>query len=136
MSTGGGPSAIPEAMLFVVPPLFILAGWFRGTRPEEQGFVTLIALISAIALIPCLLLGIKNNDEYLKGAAYALAIISTTCLAMTIRTRGRPDRGDDEEPQEPVPGGPDLIPFDWDDFERRFWGDVERRGERPRTPVA
>jgi hypothetical protein len=123
-------------MLFVVPPLFILAGWARGTRPADRPIVTAIAVVCAVGFVPAILIGVESRDLLAQAAAYAFAVLSTTCLAMRLHTRPGPDDGGEEEPENPVPGGPDLVPFDWDDFERRFWADVERRRRRPRAPVA
>ena len=123
-------------MLFVVPPLFILAGWARGTRPADKPIVIGIAAVCAVGFVPAIVIGLESGDLFARAAAYAFAVMCTSCLAMMLRTRPGPDDGGDEEPDEPVPGGPDLVPFDWDDFERQFWADVERRHRRPRAPVA
>ena len=121
-------------MLFVVPPLFILAGWARGTRPADRPIVTAIAAVCAVGFVPAILIGVESGDQLAQAAAYAFAVLATTCVAMRIHPRPGPDEGGEGEPGGPLPGGPDLVPFDWDDFERGFWADVERR--RPRVPVA
>jgi hypothetical protein len=123
-------------MLFVVPAVFILGAWVRGTRPGEEPIVDGLALVCALGFVPALIIGVDSGDVLAKAAAYAFAVISTSCLAMSLRKRpGRGGGGEDPEPGAPVPEGPDGMPFDWDDFERSFWQDVQRR-ERPRVPVA
>jgi hypothetical protein len=122
-------------MLFVVPAVFILVAWVRGTRPGEEWIVDGLALVCALAFVPALIIGVQSGDQLAKAAAYALAVISTSCLAMSLRRRPGRDGGDEPDPEAPQPEGPDGMPFDWDDFERRFWADVARR-ERPRAPVA
>jgi hypothetical protein len=48
-------------------------------------------------------------------------------LAVWLRRGGGDDGGGE---------GPDIPPFDFDDFERAFWAYVRRRGSRPRSPRA
>jgi hypothetical protein len=123
-------------MLFVVPPLLILAGWAKGTRPDERRMVAVAAALLTIGAVPAVIVTERGGGRIAQGCVYALALMAMTCLAMLLRTKPGPDDGGGEEPAPTLPDGPELVPFDWNDFERGFWADVERRRRRPRVPVA
>lgn len=109
-------------LLFSLPLLTIAAGWARGCRPGERVLVVGVASAAGATLIASLVLLEVSGSALSAGAAYAATVIFTAALAMILRRR--PERGEDgggsAEPDSPPP-------FDWDDFERRFWAEVERR---------
>jgi hypothetical protein len=127
-------------MVFVVPPILILAAWRRGCRPTERKVVAAIAGATAIAFVPALLWAIWTTAQIPNAVAYALVSMSTASLAMLIRRRPEDDDGGDEDDRDEDDGdpgseddGPNSPTIDWSDFERRFWKEVERR-ERQRVP--
>lgn len=96
-----------------------------------------VASITGIGTIAALLWADLTQAEVAKGCAYSLVVICTSSLAMLIRSRGGDDGLGDGEPltdPPPVDGDHDPPPFDWDDFERGFWDEVERRN-RERIPA-
>ena len=98
--------------------------------------VMAIACVTTVALVPALLAGLLSDLTLVKGCAYACAVLAGTHWAMLLGKRpgrgGGDDGGGGDKPVAPEP-------FDWDDFERRFWEDVKRRGRdrlpRERAPV-
>jgi hypothetical protein len=126
-------------MVFAVPPVIILAAWWRGSRPSERRPLAVIAGLAALASVPALIWATSNPSEVSHGVTYALVWTAAALLAMLLRRRaadggdeGGGGRGDDRDDGPP---GPD---FDWDGFERDFWREVERRQrprERPRVPA-
>jgi len=118
-------------LLLSLPPLVIAAGGLRGCRPAERPIAMGIATGAGAVLAASLLLLDAEGSALLAGAAYGSMVIFTGALAMLIRRRPGPDGpggGGGGSPQEPPP-------FDWDDFERRFWADVRRRASsRGGTP--
>ena len=128
-------------MVFVVPPILILAAWRRGCRPTERPAVATIAAITTVAFFPALLWASATTSRLANAVAYALISMATASLAMLIRRRPEDDDGEGGEDRDAGDGdpgseddGPSAPSFDWDDFERRFWQDVERR-ERERVPI-
>jgi hypothetical protein len=124
-------------VLFVFPPLFILAAWFWGCRESDRPAIATIACVCAVAFIPALLWAMESATELAKGTAYALAVMATSSCAMLLHDRSDPDDGgeetlDDEPP--PTGGDPSPLPIDWEDFERRYWEEVKRH-ERERVPA-
>jgi hypothetical protein len=126
-------------MLFAVPPVLILAGWCRGSWEEERIAIWAVIGIATVALVPTLIWATMTDAEIVDGSAYALSSVATAAAAMLLRRRRRPDDGGSEGSPEPDGGAPEPHPFDWDDFERRFWDEVDRRKRdrdpSPRTPV-
>ena len=125
-------------MLYVFPPLFILGGWAWGCRDTDRQAIIVIACICTAAFVPALVWAMETAAELAKGCAYALAVMATSSCAMLLHSR--PDHGDggeetgDSEPRSPSGDDPSPLPIDWDDFERRFWEEVRRRG-RERIPA-
>jgi hypothetical protein len=120
-------------MVFAVPPIIILAAWWRGSRPSERRPLAAIAGLAAVASAPAFLWSTTTSSEVIHGLTYALVWTAAALLAMLLHRRAS-DGGDDgggpgEGDRDDGPPGPD---FDWDDFERDFWGEVERRAARPR----
>ena len=126
-------------MLFAVPPVLILAGWCRGSWEEERTAILTVVGIATVALVPTLIWATMTDAKLVDGSAYALSSVATASAAMLLRRRRRPDDGGPDQSPEPDGGAPDPHPFDWDDFERRFWDEVDRRSRdrdpSPRTPV-
>jgi hypothetical protein len=115
-------------MLYAAPVVLIVAGRIRGCRPEERRVVTVIACLTTAALVPALLAGLLSDLMLVKGCAYACAVLAGTHWAMLLGKRpGRGGGGDDSGGDKPI--APE--PFDWDDFERRFWDEVRRREREP-----
>jgi hypothetical protein len=123
-------------ILYVVPALMVVGGWWRGTRPEERRLALGTALITGLATIAAVLIADQTQAELAKGSAYALVVIATSSFAMLVRRRPGDDGldGPDLALDLPPDGDDDPPPFDWDDFERDFWGEVERQ-RRDRVPV-
>ena len=122
-------------MLYVAPVLLIVAGRVRGCRPEERRLVALIAIAATVVFLPAVVVGVLSAVPFVKGCSYALVVVAGIHWAMLMGPRpGREDPpGDDED--APDDGGDEPgSPFDWDDFERRFWDEVRRR-ERDRVPA-
>lgn len=121
--------------MYVAPVLLIVAGRVRGCRPEERRLVTVIALAATAAFLPAVVVGVLTAALFVKGCAYALVVVAGIHWAMLMGRRpGREDPPDDDD-EGPDDGGEEPgSPFDWDDFERRFWDEVERR-TRDRIPV-
>jgi hypothetical protein len=122
-------------MVFAVPPIIILAAWWRGSRPSERRPLAAIAGLAALASVPAVIWSTSAPSDFSHGVTYALVWTAAALLAMLLRRRGADDGGDDDggggEPgPEGEPPGPD---FDWDEFERDFWREVERR-RGPRRP--
>jgi hypothetical protein len=124
-------------MLFAVPPVLILAAWCRGCWEEERIAVWSVIAIATVALVPMLVWATTTDAELVDGSAYALVTVATAATAMLLRRRRRRDDGGPEDGVEPDGGAPEPHPVDWDDFERRFWDEVERRDRTrpPRKPV-
>ncbi len=126
-------------MLYAVPVVLIVAGRIRGCRPEERRLIGTIACIATAAFLPTLIVSVLTADTLIKGCAYALAVVAAAHWAMLLGPRpGRDDRRpDDDESTDPGPPEDDTDPgpeFGWDDFERDFWNEVERR-RRSRIPA-
>ena len=120
-------------MLYVAPVLLIVAGRVRGCRPEERRLVALIAIASTAAFIPAVAVGVLSAAPLVKGCAYALVVVAGIHWAMLISPRpGREDPPADDDDAPDAGGDEPVSPFDWDDFERRFWDEVRRR-ERDRV---
>lgn len=125
-------------MLYAAPILLILAGRMRGCRPEERRLIGAIGIVCAVGCAVTLGASLVTEERLVKGVAYSLLVLAATHLAMLLGPRddhgdddpGGPDDGDEGDPEPPDGERP---PFDWDDFERRFWDEVERRRER--TPA-
>jgi hypothetical protein len=124
-------------MLYAAPILLILAGRMRGCRPEERRLIAGIGIVCAVGCAIALGASLITDERLVKGVAYSFLVLAATHLAMLLGPRddrgddsGGPDDGDEGDPEPPDRERP---PFDWDDFERRFWDEVERRRER--TPV-
>jgi hypothetical protein len=115
-------------MLYAAPVVLIVAGRIRGCRPEERRMIATIACATTAALVPAVLVGVLADLTLVKGCAYACAVLAATHWAMLLGRRpgddGRGEDGDEGEPSAPEP-------FDWDDFERRFWDEVRRRERVP-----
>ena len=109
-------------LLLLLPPLVIAAGGLRGCRPAERPIAIAVAASAGVVLAASLVLLDAGGSALLAGAAYSSMVIFTGALAMLIRRRPGPGGpgGDGGSPGQPPP-------FDWDDFERRFWADVRRR---------
>ena len=125
-------------MLYVFPPLFILGGWAWGCRETDRPAVVVIAVGCTVAFVPALIWAMETASELAKGCAYALAVMATSSCAMLLHSRSDPGDGG-EEAGDDAPGpssgdDPTPPPIDWDDFERRFWDEVQRRN-RDRVPV-
>jgi hypothetical protein len=125
-------------MVFAVPPIIILAAWWRGSRPSERRPIAAVAGLAAVASAPAFLWSTTTPSEVTHGLTYALVWTAAALLAMLLRRRAADD-GDDgggpgDDDRDDGPPGPD---FDWDGFERDFWGEVERREakRRPRERV-
>jgi hypothetical protein len=114
-------------MLYAAPVVLIVAGRIRGCRPEERRLVTAIACVTTVALVPALVAGLLADLMLVKGCAYACAVLAGTHWAMLLGQR--PGRGDDGDSGGDQPIAPE--PFDWDDFEQRFWEEVRRREREP-----
>jgi hypothetical protein len=114
----------------------IVGGWWRGTRPEERRLALGTALITGLGTIAAVLIADQTQAELAKGSAYALVVIATSSFAMLVRRRPGDDGMEGPDPALDLPpdGDDDPPPFDWDDFERDFWGEVERQ-RRERVPV-
>jgi hypothetical protein len=123
-------------ILYLVPALLIVGGWWRGTRPEERRLALGTALITGLGAIAAVLIAEQTQGELAKGSAYALVVTSTASFAMLVRRKPGDDGwdGPDLALDLPPDGDDDPPEFDWDDFERDFWGEVERRS-RERVPV-
>ncbi|MEK6276843.1 MAG: hypothetical protein AABM29_02365 [Actinomycetota bacterium] len=123
-------------ILFVVPALMIVGGWWRGTRPEERRLALGTALITGLGAIAAVLIADQTQAELAKGSAYALVVVATSSFAMLIRRRPGDDwlHGGDVALDPPPDWDDDRPPFDWDRFERDFWGEVERH-RRKRVPA-
>ena len=123
-------------MLYVAPVLLIVAGRVRGCRPEERRLVALIACAATAAFVPAVLVGVLTATALVKGCAYALVVVAGAHWAMLMGPRpGREDPPGDNDEDAPDGGSDEPVsPFDWDDFERRFWDEVRRR-ERDRVPA-
>jgi hypothetical protein len=124
-------------VLYVAPVLLIVAGRVRGCRPEERRLVALIASVATVAFAPAVVVGVLTAAPLIKGCAYALVVVAGIHWAMLMGARpGREDPSGDGDDDGPGDGGGDepISPFDWDDFERRFWDEVRRR-DRDRIPV-
>jgi hypothetical protein len=112
-------------LLFSLLPLIIITGRVRGCRPPERVVVAAIAASAGTVLAGSLILLEASGAVLAAGAAYASLAILTGALAMLIGSRPEPGGGDEGPGTGGGPEGPP--PFDWDDFERRFWDDVRRR---------
>jgi hypothetical protein len=125
-------------VLYVFPPLFIVAGWGWGCHDTDRPAIATIACICAAAFVPAFIWAIETAAELAQGSAYALAVMTTSSCAMLLHTRPDPDDGGEEagdgEPVSPSGDGPSPLPIDWDEFERRYWEEVWRR-ERDRVPA-
>ncbi len=125
-------------MLYVFPPLFILGAWAWGCREGNRSVVLLLACICSVAFVPSLIWALDTGTELANGSAYALAVMTTSSLAMLLRQRSDSDDGgeqvNDDHPKGPSGDDPSPFPVDWDDFERRYWDEVKRSG-RPRIPA-
>jgi hypothetical protein len=125
-------------VLFVFPPLFILAGWAWGCRDTDRPAIVVMACICAAAFVPAFICAIETAAELAKGTAYALAVMTTSSCAMLLHSRPDPGDGGEEtgegEPGSPSGDDPSPLPIDWDEFERRYWEEV-RRHERERVPA-
>ena len=125
-------------MLYVFPPLFILAGWAWGCRDVDRAAITAVACACAAAFVPAFIWAIETASELAKGSAYALAVMATSSCAMLLHNRSDPGDGGEEtgdnRPRPPSGDDPSPLPIDWDDFERRFWEEVRRRN-RERLPA-
>jgi hypothetical protein len=126
------------AVLYVFPPLFILGGWAWGCRDTDRQAIIVIACVCTAAFVPALVWAMETAAELAKGCAYALAVMATSSCAMLLHIRSDPGDGGEEtgdgEPRSPSGDDPSPLPIDWDEFERRFWEEVRRRG-RERIPV-
>jgi hypothetical protein len=124
-------------MVFAVPPIIILAAWWRGSRPSERRPIAVIAALAALASVPGVIWSMSTTAEEVHGITYALVWTAAALGAMLLHRRGTPDDGDDDGGSGEGPdGGPPGPEFDWDEFERDFWREVERRRARPRAPVS
>jgi hypothetical protein len=124
-------------VLYVFPPLFILGGWAWGCRDSDRQAVIAVACFCAVAFVPALIWAMETANDLAKGSAYALAVMATSSCAMLLHDRSDPDDGGEEAPGDGPPsrgGDPSPLPIDWDDFERRYWEEVGRRG-RDRLPA-
>jgi hypothetical protein len=123
-------------ILFAVPAMMILAGWWRGTRPAERRLVMGTAAAAGLLTLLALLWAEGTEAQLAKGSAYALMVLTTSTFAMLIRRRPGDDGLDEDDPALDLPsdGDDDPPPVDWDGFERDFWREVER-GRRTRTPA-
>ncbi len=125
-------------MLYVFPPLFILGAWAWGCREVDRPAIVAVACLCAVAFVPTLIWAMETATELAKGSAYALAVMATSSCAMLLRDRSDPDDGGEPveggPPDEPSGDDPSPFPIDWDDFERRYWGEVRRR-DRNRVPA-
>lgn len=123
-------------MLYAAPIILILAGRMRGCRPEERRLISAIGAISAAGCAIALAATAVTDAHLVKGAAYAFLVLAVTHLAMLLGPRDESGGEDGDGPAgdggEPEPPDRDRPPVDWDDFERRFWDEVER--SRERTP--
>jgi hypothetical protein len=119
-------------VLYVFPPLFILGAWAWGCRESDRPAIVAVACISAVAFVPALIWAMETAGELAKGTAYALAVMATSSCAMLLHDRSDPDDGgeevDSEGPKPPSGDDPSPFPVDWEDFERRYWEEVARRG--------
>lgn len=115
-------------MLYAVPVVLIIAGRFRGCRQEERRLIATIATAATVAFVPTVVAGVLISDTFVKGCAYALAVVAGAHWAMLLG--GRPGR--DDPPSGEDDGDDPAPPFDWDGFERDFWAEVKRR---PRVPA-
>lgn len=123
-------------MLYAAPVLLIVAGRVRGCRPEERRLVAVIAAVATAAFLPAVVVGVLSAAPLVKGCAYALVVVAGMHWAMLMGPRpGREDPPGGGDEDAPGGGGDEPgSPFDWDDFERRFWDEVRRR-ERDRIPA-
>lgn len=124
-------------MLYVFPPLFVLGGWAWGCREADRPAIATVACVCAVAFVPALVWAMETAAELAKGSAYALAVMATSSCAMLLHNRSDPGDGGEEPDDEPTPSSgddPSPLPIDWDEFERRYWEEVRRRG-RDRVPV-
>jgi hypothetical protein len=125
-------------VLYVFPPLFIAAGWAWGCRDTDRTAIAWVAFVCAAAFMPAMAWAMETASELAKGCAYALAVMATSSCAMLLHSRS--DGGEGGEGTgggEPGPSSgddPSPLPIDWDDFERRYWEEVQRR-EREHTPA-
>jgi hypothetical protein len=123
--------SIPVArslILFSVPVAMIVGAWWRGTRPEERRAAVWIAIVLGITGLASFVWAEQTAGRVARGSAYALVAMFAASVALLIRSRP----GDDgPPPAETIEEEPP--PFDWDEFEREFWREVDRR-ERPRVP--
>lgn len=95
--------------------------------------VASMAVIAAVLSVPAMLWATTTTNEFPDAFAYASVSTATALWAMLLRRRGGGGGGGGDT--DNAPDTPELPPFDWDDFERRFWEDVKRRGrDRPRVP--
>jgi hypothetical protein len=126
-------------VVFAVPPVIILAAWWRGSRPPERRPIAAIACLAAVASVPAVLWSMSSSSKAIHGVTYALVWTAAALLAMLLHRREADDGGDDGG--GPGGDGPEDDPpapeFDWDGFERDFWREVERRegNRRPRERV-
>jgi hypothetical protein len=113
-------------LVYSLPPLMIVAGWLRGCRPAERSIAVGVAVAAGAVLAGSLLILETSGSTLSAGAAYASLGIFAGTLAMLIRSRRTPGGGEGGSDGDHGPDQPP--PFDWDDFERRFWDEVGRRG--------
>jgi hypothetical protein len=125
-------------VLYVFPPLFILGAWAWGCREADKERILMLACVCSVAFVPTLYWAMETAHELAKGSAYALAVMATSSCAMLLRIRSDPDDGGEQveggPPKGPSGDDPSPFPVDWNDFERRYWDEVHRRG-RDRVPA-
>jgi hypothetical protein len=124
-------------VLYVVPPVFILAAWAWGCRETDRPAIVTIACVCAVAFVPALIWAMETATELAKGTAYALAVMATSSCAMLLHDRSDPDDGGEETLDDPPPpsgGDPSPLPIDWEEFERSYWEEVKRH-QRDKVPA-
>jgi hypothetical protein len=124
-------------ILYAAPIILILAGRMRGCRPEERRLIAGIGAVCAVGCAAALVASRLTASLLIEGVAYACLVMSATHLAMLLGQRedrgGEGPGGSDGDGGAPQPPDGEWPPFDWDDFERRFWDEVAKR--RDRTPA-
>jgi hypothetical protein len=125
-------------VLYVVAVLFIVGAWAWGCRESDRPAIVATACVCAIALVPALIWAVTSDNQLADGSAYALTVMVCGSCAMLLHDRSDPDDGGEERggdhPTPPSGDDPSPFPVDWDDFERRYWEEVARRG-RPKVPA-